>query len=126
MGAHGVGSGAGPIVFKLGGTSFRLDGSLVRGVSKVAGVLPVERSGSPLCGLALVKGRPVPVCDLAALVGAPRSKPTPHSRLVVAEGEHGPVAFIVDSVQKPAAFGSAAVDARLADVGDALCSAHLI
>jgi chemotaxis signal transduction protein len=88
------------IVFDLGGTRFEIEPSVVRAVTKVREVTPCERDGSAVCGLVRVKGRSVPVYDIAKLLGCRRAAQTPKSRLIVAEGDFGTLAFIVDKVAK--------------------------
>lgn len=99
----------GKIVFDLGDSRFGIEPKAVRTVTKVGEVIPCERHGSPVCGLVKVKGRSVPVYDVAGLLGCGRSAQTPKSRLIVAEGEYGTMAFIVDRVSKPQAASARAV-----------------
>lgn len=91
----------GKFVFELGGSRFAIEPKAVRAVTKVREVIPCERHGSPVCGLVKVKGRPVPVYDLAKLLGCNRSSQTSKSRLIVAEGDYGTLAFVVDRVSRP-------------------------
>jgi purine-binding chemotaxis protein CheW len=97
-----VGEGrAGKVVFDLGGSSFEIGPEAVRAITKVKEVIPCDRHGSTVCGLVKVKGRPIPVYDIAKLLGCKRSAQTPKSRLIVAEGDYGTLAFVVDSVARP-------------------------
>jgi chemotaxis signal transduction protein len=112
-----------------------MDASAVRDVARVWNVLPCSRSGSPVCGLVKVRGRAVPVYDLASLLGCRRSRLTTKSRLIVAEGEYGVLAFVVDSVtrtvRKPQpVYGKALVQMdgdseRPVDIGETLSHAQL-
>jgi chemotaxis signal transduction protein len=98
------------VVFRLGACSFAMDASLVQQVCRVRRVVPCAREGASILGLVKVKGRTLPLYDFASILGARRSKETPKARLVVAEGPHGPYAFVVDEVVLPA---KALVDTRL-------------
>jgi chemotaxis signal transduction protein len=108
----------------------------VREVAKAWKILPCSRGAWPLSGLAKIKGHTVPVFDLASLLGCKRRCQTSKSRLIVAEGEYGALAFVVDSVAKcegqaRPALGMALVnmganDERSIDIGETLSRAHLI
>ncbi len=123
-------------MFRLGDSSFGVDTAVVRGVMKMREVVPCDRAGSPVSGLVKIRGRAVPVYDVAGLLGSPRSKKTSKSRLIVAEGEYGALAFVVDevtrSVKNPLPVsGRALVEMReengkIVDIGERLSQAHLI
>jgi chemotaxis signal transduction protein len=88
------------LVFRLGDCSFGLDLARVRGIVKMREITPCAREGSAVCGLVSVKGRRIPVYDLSGVLHSPRHRPTPKSRIIVAEGAKGTAAFVVDSVAK--------------------------
>ena len=106
--------------FRLGADSFAIDSGLVRRVSRMREVVPCSRTGSPLTGLVKFKGQAVPVYDVETILGSHRCKETGKSKIIVAEGEQGTIAFIVDSVCRERS------DFAVVDAGKALAEAHLI
>jgi chemotaxis signal transduction protein len=108
------------LVFRLGDCSFGLDLARVHGIVKMREITPCAREGSAVCGLVSVKGRRIPVYDLSGVLHSPRHRPTPKSRIIVAEAANGAAAFVVDSVARVVshASGSALVETGQDQVKD--------
>ena len=123
------------VVFRLGHATYRMDVSEVRRVVRTKPITPCAREGSCLCGLVNVGGRIVPVFDMAELLQTGnRGRETAKSRIIVAEGDYGTAAFVVDSVtnrsserpSKRAVVAMEESDAPLVDIDSALSRRNLV
>jgi len=95
------------VLFRLGPEEYGLPIAKVSSIIRHEAATPVPRAPAAVDGVINLRGRVIPVVNLSQrLFGAP-FEPTPASRIVVAEGEAGPVGLAVDSASEVAAIADA-------------------
>lgn len=89
------------VVVRLGGARFALETALVRSVERVGKLTSLPGTPEILLGVRLLRGRVLPVFDLGTLLGAARTLPLEHGRLLVLASASGSDAlgFAVDAVE---------------------------
>lgn len=107
------------VIFRLGEEFYALDIQAIQEIVRLQAITPIPGAEPWLTGITNLRGRVVPVVDLRVRCGTPVAEPTSETRIVVANGDHGTVGFIVDAVtevlripleqiEAPAAFVSPA------------------
>lgn len=88
------------VIFRVGTTDYALDIEVVDEILPVLPITPVAGAAPGILGIADVRKRVVPVFDLHARLGSSRPADESESRLVLVDGDDGPVAFLVDAVEE--------------------------
>lgn len=90
------------VLFRIGEEEYGLPISSVSSIIRYTPSTPVPRSPVSVEGVINLRGRVIPVVSLCQrLFGLP-FRPSVHSRIVVAEGEAGPVGLAVDAANEVA------------------------
>ncbi len=88
------------VLFRVGDTDYALDIDVVDEILPVLSITPVAGAAPGVLGIADVRKRVVPVFDLHAKLGSVRQADESEARLVLVDGDEGPIAFLVDAVEE--------------------------
>lgn len=92
------------VVFRLGDEEYGLPIERVQSIIRYERSTPVPRAPTYVQGVINLRGKVIPVVDLSRRLGGAVFEPTPHSRIVVTEGDAGLVGLCVDSASEVAAL----------------------
>ncbi len=92
------------VLFRLGDEEYGLPVATVSGIIRYEEATPVPRSPEAVLGVVNLRGRVIPIVDLRKRFTRAAFEPGPMSRIVVAEGQAGPVGLAVDSASEVAEF----------------------
>lgn len=90
------------VIFRIGAEEYGLPVTVVNSIIRYEQATPVPRAPQGVLGVINLRGRVIPVVDLRLRFSGTPFAPTPGSRIVVAEGEAGPVGLAVDSASEVA------------------------
>lgn len=93
-------SGSAYVIFRLGDEEFGLPVDVVSGIIRYEPATPVPRAPEVVLGVINLRGRVVPIVDLRRRFRNESFVPQPSSRIIVAEGEAGPVGIAVDAANE--------------------------
>lgn len=93
-------SGSAYVIFRLGDEEFGLPVDAVSGIIRYEPATPVPRAPEVVLGVINLRGRVVPIVDLRRRFRDESFVPQPSSRIIVAEGEAGPVGIAVDAANE--------------------------
>ena len=93
---------AGYVLFRLGPEMYGLPVEKVQSIIRYERGTPVPRAPEGVEGVINLRGRIIPVVDLSMRLGRGTFEPETTSRVVVAEGEAGPVGLAVDAASEVA------------------------
>ncbi len=88
------------VLFRVGETDYALDIDAVDEILPVLPITPLAGAAPGVLGIAEVRNRVIPVFDLHAKLGSTRSTDESERRLVLVDGDEGPIAFLVDAVEE--------------------------
>lgn len=88
------------VLFRVGETDYALDIDAVDEILPVLPITALAEAAPGVLGIVDVRNRVIPVFDLHAKLGSTRSADESKRRLVLVEGNDGPVAFLVDAVEE--------------------------
>jgi len=86
------------ITFTVGEQEFALEISLIREIDRVGSITNLPHLPPHVVGVINLRGAIVPVVDLRLRLGLEARPVTKVSRIIVVEGETGPVGLLVDAV----------------------------
>lgn len=93
------------VLFRLGPEEYGLPISKVSSIIRYEPATPVPRAPKSVDGVINLRGRVIPIVNLAQRLLDMPFEPSSASRIVVAEGEAGPVGLVVDSASEVATIG---------------------
>ncbi len=88
------------VTFRLGREEYALPIEKVEGIIRFEPSTPVPRAPEVVTGVINLRGRVIPVIDLSRRLLDARFEPGPTARIIVAEGEAGPVGLSVDAANE--------------------------
>lgn len=88
------------VIFRVGETHYGFDIEAVNEILPVLAITPAPGTPPGVLGLADVRKRVVPVFDLHWKFGVTGSGSSNDARLILVQGDEGPVAMLVDSVEE--------------------------
>jgi len=97
------------VIFRLGNEEFGLGIEHVQSIVRYENATPVPRSPDFVQGVVNLRGHVIPVLDLSKRLRQAEFKPTPLSRIIVAEGEGGVVGLAVDAANEVASIPVSAI-----------------
>lgn len=97
------------VIFRLGGEEYGLPVERVSGIIRFEPATPVPRAPRAVLGVINLRGRVIPVVDLRLRFSGVPFEETSTSRIVVSEGDAGPVGIVVDSASEVASFATESV-----------------
>jgi len=99
------------VAFRVGGEEFGLDVANVLEVQRMPAVREVPRAPDFVEGVVEVRATVVPVIDMRTRFEIPEDQRGRDERLLISEGEHGPVGLVVDEVSGVVQAAEDAVEA---------------
>ena len=112
------------VLFRAGSEEYGLPISRVSSIIRFETVTPVPRAPRAVLGVIDLRGRVIPVVDLGRKLFGTVFDPAPRSRIIVTEGDEGPVGLAVDGASEVATFApddlmAAPAGAVAPDIADA-------
>ncbi|HEX9093398.1 MAG TPA: chemotaxis protein CheW [Coriobacteriia bacterium] len=90
------------VLFRLGPEEYGLPIAKVSSIIRYEPATPVPRAPASIDGVINLRGRVIPIVNLSQRLFGTDFEPTSTSRIVVAEGEGGPVGLAVDGASEVA------------------------
>lgn len=97
------------VIFRLGDEEYGLPVERVSGIIRYEPATPVPRAPVAVLGVINLRGRVIPVIDLRLRFSGVPFVEGPQTRIVVSEGDAGPVGIVVDSASEVASFDVAGI-----------------
>lgn len=92
------------VIFRLGAEEYGLGIARVSGIIRYETATPVPKAPESVLGVLNLRGRVIPVVDLCERLGRGKLTPSAHSRIIVVDGEAGPVGLAVDEASEVVAI----------------------
>ena len=92
------------VLFRAGTEDYGLPISRVSSIIRFETVTPVPRAPRAVLGVIDLRGRVIPVVDLGLRLFGTHFEPLSRSRIIVTEGDEGPVGLAVDEASEVATF----------------------